>query len=388
MNEMDDMAVHWDTVAETVHFEQPAVSLVNSSDRNDGNVKVSLGSEWNNGSGPPREYFGDMEAEEKKEQNENNSTTEDISDDQDEDGNLENNVKDRLKGKKLGKEPAMDGESKSHNAGAGKKGKSKRSGSGQGLCDQTPLLTSPFSMSHKSFLSSSGPNRHKQVRRRNHNMHNYGRTRQRNGLQLVVTCRDFVTESISLWCISCIHMIVELIISLTHRCGIAVEATGIALYEFGAHFFWKVTDVPGMKEDFRRILDRSYCLTAALIERFARTAGWAQQSLVSGMRTLSVSMCSTSQIMSCVLMRLVGERGRKWWLSLQNSRLWRKVSEVTMRIHKLCFNGGIMNENSNPESSNRGAEKCQPEEELQRLLALAKVSVCIITQTKALCAFL
>ncbi|KAI7789819.1 dnaJ homolog subfamily C member 14 [Triplophysa rosa] len=373
MNEMADMAVHWDTVAETVHFEQPAVSLVNSSDGDDGHVKVSPGSERENGSEHPHEYLGDMEAEESKEQNENNSTTEDLSDDQEEDGNLENHAKDRFKEKKLENEPSMDGESKSRNAGAGKKGKSKRSGSGQSLCDQTPLLTSPFSMSHKSFLSSSGPNRHKQVRKRNHYMHNHGRTRQRNGLQLVVTCRDFVAESISPWCISCIHMIVELIISLTHRCGIAVESSGIALYEFGVHLFWKVTDVPGMTEDLRRVLDWSRRLTVALLERASRTAGWAHQSLVSGMRTLGVAVCSTSQIMSYVFVKLAGERGRKWWLSLQSSRLWRKVSDVTMRIRRLCFNGGVMNENSNPESSNRGTEKYQPEEELQRLLALAKI---------------
>ncbi|KAA0708078.1 DnaJ -like protein subfamily C member 14 [Triplophysa tibetana] len=323
MNEMADMAVDWDTVAETVHIEQPAVSLVNSSDGDDGHVKVSPGSECENGSELPHEHLDDMEAEESKEQNENNSTTEDLNDDQE-----ENHDKDRLKEKKLEKEPSMDGESKSRNAGSGKKGKPKRSGSGQGLCDQTALLTSPFSMSQKSFLSSSGPNRHKQVRKRNHYMHNHGRTRQRNGLQLVVTCRDFVAESISPWCISCVHMIVELIISLTHRCGIAVESSGIALYEFGAHLFWKFTDVPGMTEDLRRILDLSRHLTVALLERVSRTAGLAQQSLVSGMRTLSVAVCRTSQIMSRVLVRLAGERGRKWWLSLQCSRLFRKVSEI------------------------------------------------------------
>lgn len=365
------MAVHWDTVAEPIRFDQPAVSLVSSSDGNDGHAKVSPGPEWENGSERPYEYFGDMEAEENEEQNENNSRTEDISDEQGEYENLENYAKDRLKEKKL--ELTMDGESKFSNAGSGKKGKSKRTGSGQGLCDQTPLLTSPSFVSHKSFLSSSGPNRHKQVRRRNHYVHNHGRTRQRNGLQLVVTCRDFVAESISPWCISCIHMVVELIISLTHHCGIAVESSGFVLYEFGMHLFWKVTDIPGMTADLRRILDWSCCSALALKEHVGRTAGWVRQFLGSGARILCVAVCGTSQMMNCVLARLAGERGRKWWIALQSSRLWRKMSFVTMRIRRVCFNGGVRNENSNPESSNRGVEKCQPEVELQRLLALAKI---------------
>lgn len=363
---MNNMAVHWDTVAETIHFEQPTVSLVSSSDRNDGHVKVSPGPEWENGSERPYEYFVNMEAEENEEQNENSSRTGDLSDEQGEDGNLENHVNDTLEEK--------DGESKFRNTGYGKKGKSKRTGLAQGLCDQTPLLTSPSFEAHKSFLSSSGPNRHKQVRRRNHYVHNHGRTRQRNGLQLVVTCRDFVAESISPWCISCIHMVVELIISLTHHCGIAVESSGFVLYEFGTHLFWKVTDIPSMTADLRRILDWSRCSAVALIEHVGRTAVCVRHFLVSGARILSVAVCGTSQIMNCVLARLAGERGRKCWIALRSSRLWRKISDVTMRIQRVFFNEGVRNENSNPESSNRGVEKCQPEIELQRLLALAKVS--------------
>ncbi|XP_055040188.2 dnaJ homolog subfamily C member 14 [Misgurnus anguillicaudatus] len=374
MTEMeDDMAVHWDTVVNTTHFEQPGVSLLSSSEGNDSHETISSGPTWENeaveGHEYTDEYVGEMEAEENEELTENNSRTEDLNDDQEEHENSENNAREN----EFERELTINGESKSRNAGTGKKGRSKKSGSGPGLCDQTPLWTSSSSVSHKSYLSSSGPSRHKQVRRRNHYVHNHGRTRQRNGLQLVMTCRDFVAESISPWCVSCIRMFVELIISLTHRCGIAVESAGIALYEFGAHLLWKFTDIPGTMHDLRHIWDRSWCSGAALIKRIGRTTGQVRHSLVSNVRILRVALSCASQIMSCVLARLTGERGKKWWLSIQNSRVWRKLSDVSMRIHRWFFNRGIMNENSNPESSSRGAERCQPGEELQRLLALAKI---------------
>uniref|UniRef100_A0A673H948 DnaJ homolog subfamily C member 14-like n=1 Tax=Sinocyclocheilus rhinocerous TaxID=307959 RepID=A0A673H948_9TELE len=345
----EDMAVQWDTV------EPPIVSLASPCYGNDSHVLSSQAPDCEHEALDvldfdcefPDEDF-DLEVDENEEQN---TKTEDLNDDQSEFGG--------------------NGESRSRNAGTGRKGKSKKSGSGQGPCDQTPLWTS--SMSHKSFLASSGPSRHKQLKRRNQHLQNHSRVRRTNGIQLVVVCRDFLADFVSPWCISCIHIVVELIISLTHRCGVAVESSALALYDFGAHMLSKVTDIPGMSQDLRRILDWSWCSSVAVIESIGRSARWARHALLSCWRFVCAALSAGSQMLRCIVGRLAGERGRQWWLALQSSRVWRKVSDLNTRIHECFFKKGVVNENSNPESPSRGADKWQPGEELQRLLALAKI---------------
>uniref|UniRef100_A0A8C1AEW1 DnaJ (Hsp40) homolog, subfamily C, member 14 n=2 Tax=Cyprinus carpio TaxID=7962 RepID=A0A8C1AEW1_CYPCA len=367
----EDMAVQWDTV------EPPIVSLASPSYGNDSHVLSSQA--------PDREHevLDDLDCEfpdedfdlEVDENEEQNTKTEDLNDDQLQDGISEKDKEKRERGGKLELESEFrgDGESRSRNAGMGRKGKSKKSGSGQGPCDQTPSWTSPSSMPHKSFLASSGPSRYKQMKRRNHHLHNHSRARRKIGIQLVVVFRDFLADFVSPWCISCVHMVVELIISLTHRCGVAVESSALALYHFGAHMLSKVTDIPGMTQDLRRILDWSWCSSVAVIESIGRSARWARHALLSCWRFVCAALSSGSQMLRCIVGRLAGERGRKWWLALQSSRVWRKVSDLTTRIHERFFKKGVVNENSNPESPSRGADKWQPGEELQRLLALAKI---------------
>ncbi|XP_073681759.1 dnaJ homolog subfamily C member 14 [Garra rufa] len=373
----EDMAVLWDTEEESTGHGPSIVSLASPCYGNDSHVTSSQGPECEHETADdfdcdfPDEDF-DLEIDENEEQN---GKTEYLNHDQVQDGISE---KDKEKCEKGGKnelenEFRGNGESRSRNAGTGKKGKSKKSGLGQGPCDPTPSWTSPSSMSHKSFLASSGPSRHKQVRRRNHHLHNHSRVRRKNGIQLVMVCRDFLAEFVSPWCISCIHMVVELIISLTHRCGVAVESSALAIYDFGTHMLCKVTDIPGMTQDVRRVLDWSWCSGVALMEGFGKSARWAQHAFLSSLRFVCALLSAGSQMMRCIVGRLAGERGRKWWLALQSSRVWRKVSDLTMRIHGCFFKKGIMNESSNPESPTRGADKWQPGEELQRLLALAKI---------------
>ncbi|XP_059393710.1 dnaJ homolog subfamily C member 14-like [Carassius carassius] len=367
----EDMAVQWDTV------EPPIVSLTGPSYGNDSHVLSTQAPECEHEALDdfdyefPDEDF-DLEVDENEEQN---AKTEDLNDDQLQDGFSEKDKEKRERGGKMELEGEFrgSGESRSRNAGTGRKGKSKKSGSGQGPCDQMPSWTSPSSMSHKSFLASSGPSRHKQVKRRNHHLHNHSRVRRKMGIQLFVVCRDFLADVVSPWCMSCIHIIVELIISLTHRCGVAVESSALALYHFGAHMLSKVTDIPGMTQDLRQILDWSWCSSVAVIESIGRSARWARPALLFCWILVCAALSAGSQTLRCIVGRLAGERGRKWWLALQSSRVWRKVSDLTKRIHERFFKKGVMSENSNPESPNRGADKWQPGEELQRLLALAKI---------------
>ncbi|XP_051532577.1 dnaJ homolog subfamily C member 14 isoform X1 [Myxocyprinus asiaticus] len=374
----DDVAVHWDTVEESPGCGQPTVSLLIPFDDDDGHVTVTQEPDGEHEAGFNCEFhneeYGDMDAEDVLNE-ENYSKIEDLNDDQEEDENFEKEsteTSERREINELEKELQINGESRSRIAGTGRKGKSKKSGLGQGSCDHTPFWMSPTSIPQKSF-SSSGPSRHKQVRRRNHHLHNHGRVRRKNGMQLVVSCRDFLAESVCQWCISCIHMVVDLIISLAHRCGIAVESSGIALYDFGTCMLCKVTDIPGMMQDLQQIQNWSWCSAVALVEGIGRTTLWARRDFLSGLRILCVALCVGSQMIRSVLVRLTGERGRKWWIALQSSRVWRKVSDLTVKIHSRLFKRGIMNFSSNPESPNRGQEKWQPGEELQRLLALAKV---------------
>ncbi|XP_077060522.1 uncharacterized protein dnajc14 [Siphateles boraxobius] len=365
----EDMAIHFETVEEGTDCGPPIVSLANPCHENDSHVMPPQGPDCEH------EAFDDLDCEfpdedfdlEVDENDEQNAATKD----QEDDGSAEKEKCERGGKNELENELRGDVESRSRNAGTGRKGKSKKGGPAQGPCDQTPSWTA--SMSHRSFLASSGPSRHKQVKRRNQHLHNHSRARRKNGNQLVMVCRDFLAEIVSPWCISCIHMVVELIISLTHRCGVVVESSGIALYDFGSRMLCKVTDIPGLTQDLRRILDWSRFSAVALIESIGRTLCWARHALLSGFRFVCTTLSIGSLMMRCVVGRLAGERGRKWWLAFQGSRVWRKVSDLTARIHGCFFKQGAADESSNPESPNRGAEKWQPGEELQRLLALAKI---------------
>lgn len=364
------MAIHWETVEESIDCGPPVASLASPCHGNDSHATPPQGHECEHETLDefdcefPEEDF-DLEVDENEEQN---TMTKDQVEDAEKE-KCERGGKNELENELRG-----NAESRSRSAGIGRKGKAKKSGLAQAPCDQTPSWTS--STSNKSFLASSGPSRYKQVKRRNQHLHNQSRARRKNGIQpLVMVCRDFLAEFVSPWCISCIHMVVELIISLTHRCGVAVESSGIALYDFGTRMLFKVRDIPGLTQDLRRILDWSWCSAVALIEGIGRTLCWARHGLVSSWRFVGATLNVCSQMTRRVVGRLAGERGRKWWLAFQSSRVWRKVSDLTVRIHGCFFKQGGMNESSNPESPNRGADKWQPGEELQRLLALAKVGI-------------
>lgn len=246
----------------------------------------------------------------------------------------------------------------------GKKEKKQRK-SGSGSSDQFSFWTS-------SFSSSSGASRNKQIRRRNHHHHNHGRLRRQTGSQLMAAFRDFLSESVSPWSISCIHMVVDLIVSLTHHCGIVVESGAIALYDLGTFMLFKVTDVPGMKQDLRRVVDRTWISGAALAGWICKTTSSARHALASAFSLISSIVFLTARVVRSVVERLGGDRGRRWWLSLQNCWIVRKGVTLVERIKGWLWKRGSAHVTMNPESPSR-TERNQPGQELERLLALAQV---------------
>ncbi|XP_062842640.1 uncharacterized protein dnajc14 [Trichomycterus rosablanca] len=252
-------------------------------------------------------------------------------------------------------------------SGSRRKGKSRKSGSGS--ADQ--FWTTPTSFSYKSCLSSSGAPRHKQIRRRNH--HNQGRFRRQTGFQLATAVRDFLSDSVSPWSIFCIHMVVDLIVSLTHRCGVIVESTAIALYDFGSLLLHRITDVPGMKQDLKRVTDFTRNSGAAFVFWAGRSVSSVRRAVVSGLGLLTAVVCACARVARAALERLGGERGRRWWLSLRNCRVVSAVSAFFGGIRIPWFwKRGSTGATATPESPSR-TERSQPGQELERLLALAQV---------------
>ncbi|KAK3512729.1 hypothetical protein QTP70_023520, partial [Hemibagrus guttatus] len=248
----------------------------------------------------------------------------------------------------------------------GKKGKSRKSSSGSG--DQFSSWMSP-----PSFSSSSGASRHKQIRRRNHHHHNQSRLRRQTGFQLIAAFREFLLESVSPWSISCIHMVVDLIVSLTHHCGVFVESGAIALYDLGMFLLFKVTDVPGMKQDLRRVMDRTWSSGAALAGWVCKTTSSACRALVSAFCLMSCIVFLSAGFVRSVVERLGGDRGRRWWLSLQNCWIMKKAVALNGKIRGWLWEQDTSgHESVNPESPSR-TERNQPGQELERLLALAQI---------------
>ncbi|XP_055769279.1 dnaJ homolog subfamily C member 14-like [Salvelinus fontinalis] len=275
----------------------------------------------------------------------------------------------------VGREPGMNGESGWKSSGAGgRKGRFRNSGGGVvAASEQNTQATSSSSYLPKGSLSSGG-GRHKQARRRNHH-HHQGRGRRQTGTQLTLAFRELLSESLSPWCISCIHMVVEIIVSVTHRCGVAVEGAGIALYDLGSQLLNKVTDVPGMKADARRVLERVSCAGTVLVDKSIRSVEWVWQASLTCFGLLCAVVLLGSQWAQFTLVRLGGERGQRWWTAVQDSKVWRRVALLLQRISSWFRRRRGTTTQVPPftPDSPGGAVRYQPGQELERLLALAQV---------------
>ncbi|CAB1353912.1 unnamed protein product [Coregonus sp. 'balchen'] len=276
----------------------------------------------------------------------------------------------------VGREPGMKGESGWRSSGAGgRKGRSRNRGGGVAASEQNTQATSSSSSSYlpKGSLSSGG-GRHKQARRRNQH-HHQGRGRRQTSTQLTLAFRELLSESLSPWCISCIHMVVELIVSVTHRCGVAVEAAGVALYDLCSQLLNKVTDVPGMKADARRVLERVSCAGTVLVDKSIWSVECVLQASLTCFGLLCAVVLQGSQWARFKLVRLGGERGQRWWTAVQDSKVWRRVASLVERVSGWFRRRRGTTTQVPPftPDSPGGVGRYQPGQELERLLALAQV---------------
>ncbi|XP_068599033.1 dnaJ homolog subfamily C member 14 [Brachionichthys hirsutus] len=265
------------------------------------------------------------------------------------------------------KEQHMNGQSdwKNEGEGPGRRFKLRSSGS---FSEQTGQ--SAFSSVQKGNVASSG-GRHKQTRRRNHHHHQQSRGRRRTGSQLALAFREMLSESLSFWCVSCVHMMIEIIVTLTHNCGICVEAGVVKLYNVGRRLLLKITDVAGMKADASRILQRTKCTGTVLISRTVQTVKWGKTAALHYVRLFCASVVLGTQWAKVFLVRLAGERGQRYWTRFQESRFWKGVASLVEEVQNR-FRRDVRFARSGPGSPGR-AGRAQPGQELQRLLALAEV---------------
>lgn len=268
------------------------------------------------------------------------------------------------------KEQHMNGESVWRSAGAGRRCKLRSSGSISEQSNQSSSSAFSSSSFQKGSVVSSG-GRHKQTRRRNHHHHQQNRGRRRTGNQLVLAFKEMLSESVSFWCISCVHMMIEIIVSLTHNCGVGVETGGVKLYNFGQQLFVKITDIPGLKADAGRILKWTKCIGTDLLDKTVRSAKWVKTAALSSFRLFCALVILGSQWLRGVLVRLGGERGKRYWAAFQESRFWNRVGLMLEKVWSRFRRDGLA-QPSTPESPGR-AGRSQPGQELERLLALAEV---------------
>ncbi|XP_057701467.1 dnaJ homolog subfamily C member 14 [Corythoichthys intestinalis] len=261
-------------------------------------------------------------------------------------------------------ERRVNGDSGWKSFGTGRKCKPRSGGSFSEQSNQSPFSSPSF---QKGALASGG--RHKQARRRNHHHHQLNRGRKRSGKQLVFAFKEMLSESVSVWCVSCVHMMIEIIVALTHNCGVGVESAGSKLYRSGRRLVGKITDVPGMKADALRILEWTKCAGADAADKAVRSLGWTKRAALSALRLLFASLLFASRRLQSVSVRLGGERGKRYWTAFRDWPFWRRLPFFAERLRK-CFGGdGRLARADSPGRAARGP----PGRELERLLALAEV---------------
>ncbi|XP_041835640.1 dnaJ homolog subfamily C member 14 [Melanotaenia boesemani] len=263
------------------------------------------------------------------------------------------------------KEQHMNGESGWRSMGSGRKCKLRSSGSVLEQSNQSSFYSFP-----KGNVMSGG-SRHKQTRRRNHHHHQQNRGRRRTGNQLVFAFKEMLSESLSLWCISCIHMLIEIIVTLTHNCGVGVEMGVVKLYNFGQRILVKMTDIPGLKADVGRILKWTKHTGTDLLEKTVRSVKWVKTAVLSGFGFFCALAIISSQWSKEMLIRIGGERGKRYWTTFLESRFWKRVVSLLDRIRSR-FRKEHHVPQFTPDSPGRTG-RGEPDQELERLLALAEV---------------
>ncbi|XP_072308649.1 dnaJ homolog subfamily C member 14 [Eucyclogobius newberryi] len=268
--------------------------------------------------------------------------TEELSDDLDHDGENMQDEDDQRE---------MNGEGDWRNAG--RKGRVRSSGS---ISESVPK-------------GGGGLPRHKQARRRNHHHHQQSRGRRRTGNQLFSSFKELLSESVSSWFISCVHMMIEIIVTLTHNCGVGVEAGGVILYKLGQRLVLKISDVPGLRADATRLLNWTKSNATNLKDKLVMFGKFTMSSALSCAKLFCALVFLAFLWVKCALGRVGGERGKRFWTYVQESRFWQKCLGLMEKVRD-CFRR--RSAPSSPESPGQGVRGA-PGQELERLLALADV---------------
>ncbi|KAG9333976.1 hypothetical protein JZ751_009292 [Albula glossodonta] len=241
-------------------------------------------------------------------------------------------------------------------SGGGKRSRGRGSGSAGGPpCVREPPQP-PVAPSSCKVATPAG-SRHKHVRRRNHH-HHQAKPAGRAVFRVARGCLLLLSESLCPWCLSCLRVVVELIVMVTHRCGEAVEQGGGALYDSGSRLLQKATDLPARRAEALALL------------------AWARggvRALAAGITQMAASCLGLALTLAGVLGKLSGERGRCWWAALQGSAVSRFVAGVWGKLRRTLFWRNHPQEQSPAPKSPGGAGRFCPEQELDRLLALTKV---------------
>ncbi|XP_005739538.1 dnaJ homolog subfamily C member 14 [Pundamilia nyererei] len=255
------------------------------------------------------------------------------------------------------KEQHMNGESGWRNIGSGRKCKLRSSGS---VLEQ---------IQRGNVMSSGG--RHKQTRRRNHHHYQQNRGRRRTGNQLILAFKEMLSECLSFWCISCIHMMIEIIVTLTHNCGVGVETGVVKLYNLGQQLLVKITDVPAMKADAIRILKWAKCKGACVVDKTVRSVKWIKTVALSCFTFFCALAILGLQWAKGVFLRIGGDKGKHYWTAFQETRIWKRIMSLLEKARSLFRRDGHVPPSA-PGSPGR-AGRAQPGQELERLLALVEV---------------
>lgn len=255
------------------------------------------------------------------------------------------------------KEQHMNGESGWRNIGSGRKCKLRSSGS---VLEQ---------IQRGNVMSSGG--RHKQTRRRNHHHYQQNRGRRRTGNQLILAFKEMLSECLSFWCISCIHMMIEIIVTLTHNCGVGVETGVVKLYNLGQQLLVKITDVPAMKADAIQILKWAKCKGACVVDKTVRSVKWIKTVALSCFTFSCALVILGLQWAKGVFLRIGGDRGKHYWTAFQETRIWKRIVSLLEKARSLFRRDGHVPPSA-PGSPGR-AGRAQPGQELERLLALVEV---------------
>ncbi|XP_023688121.2 dnaJ homolog subfamily C member 14 [Paramormyrops kingsleyae] len=262
-----------------------------------------------------------------------------------------------------GRDAEMNVESGSHKSGGGKRSRGRSSG------DQSQQQ---MAFSSSKSLTSGG--RHKQAKRRHHHHHHHhqGKSRGNFGSRAALACREFLSESLPPWCLSCIRMIVELIVLVAHQCREVVEAGGALLYESGSQLLSKAKDLRTLRAEAWCFMGRVWYAGVAVWTRavsFGRS-GWQRFACCVGVFYKAVLL--GSRLAGSLLDRLAGERAQAWGAAFLNSSIWKYTAVILKKIQSLFGRCDPEVSASHSESS-RASNKCHPGKQLERLLGLAHI---------------